>query len=302
MDLDAAADELYGLDPDEFVPARTALVAQARAAKDRPLAIAIGALKKPTRSAWLVNLLSREDASAVAELSNVAGRVTAAHQAADLTALRAVGGERQRLVDALIRRAVVLAGERGQVVTEAVRLEVHGTLAAAVADADVLDEVRRGRVVKARVYSGFGFPLGMMPEGASAVGEAAVVQEGPVEVAAVEVVPVEAASGEAAAGEAAAAVRDRAERALREAQLAAAKTTLAEARTRLERTEDSEHQAGLALDRASHEVADLRAELRAAERAEEQARSAATRAADDVHDARAAVQQAEQALASADRP
>ena len=317
MDLDTAADELYGLDPDEFVPARTALVAQARAAKDRPLATAIGALKKPTRSAWLVNLLSREDASAVAELSDVAGRVAAAHQAADLTALRMVGGERQRLVDVLTRRAAALAGERGQVVTDAVRLEVHGTLAAAVADADVLDEVRRGRVVKARVYSGFGFPLGMMPEGASAVGEAAVVQEGPVEVAAVEVVPVEAtsgeaaageaaageaASGEAAAGEAAAAVRDRAERALREAQLAAAKTTLAEARTRLERTEDSEHQAGLALDRASHEVADLRAELRAAERAEEQARSAATRAADDVHDARAAVQQAEQALASADRP
>ncbi len=291
MDLDAAADELYGLDPDEFVPARTALVAQARAAKDRPLAIAIGALKKPTRSAWLVNLLSREDASAVAELSNVAGRVTAAHQAADLTALRAVGGERQRLVDALIRRAVVLAGERGQVVTEAVRLEVHGTLAAAVADADVLDEVRRGRVVKARVYSGFGFPLGMMPEAASG---------------SVEVVPVEAASGEAAAGEAGAAGRPDARRSgagrCAEAQLAAAKTTLAEARTRLERTEDSEHQAGLALDRASHEVADLRAELRAAERAEEQARSAATRAADDVHDARAAVQQAEQALASADRP
>lgn len=317
MDLDTAADELYGLDPDEFVPARTALVAQARAAKDRPLATAIGALKKPTRSAWLVNLLSREDASAVAELSDVAGRVAAAHQAADLTALRMVGGERQRLVDVLTRRAAALAGERGQVVTDAVRLEVHGTLAAAVADADVLDEVRRGRVVKARVHSGFGFPLGMMPEGASAVGEAAVVQEGPVEVAAVEVVPVEAtsgeaaageaaageaASGEAASGEAAAAVRDRAERALREAQLAAAKTTLAEARTRLERTEDSEHQAGLALDRASHEVADLRAELRAAERAEEQARSAATRAADDVHDARAAVQQAEQALASADRP
>ena len=322
MDLDTAADELYGLDPDEFVPARTALVAQARAAKDRPLATAIGALKKPTRSAWLVNLLSREDASAVAELSDVAGRVAAAHQAADLTALRMVGGERQRLVDVLTRRAAALAGERGQVVTDAVRLEVHGTLAAAVADADVLDEVRRGRVVKARVYSGFGFPLGMMPEGASAVGEAAVVQEGPVEVAAVEVVPVEAtsgeaaageaaageaasgeaASGEAAAGEAAAAVRDRAERALREAQLAAAKTTLAEARARLERTEDSEHQAGLALDRASHEVADLRAELRAAEQAEEQARSAATRAADDVHDARAAVQQAEQALAAADRP
>lgn len=302
MDLDTAADELYGLDPDEFVPARTALVAQARAAKDRPLATAIGALKKPTRSAWLVNLLSREDASAVAELSDVAGRVAAAHQAADLTALRMVGGERQRLVDVLTRRAAALAGERGQVVTDAVRLEVHGTLAAAVADADVLDEVRRGRVVKARVYSGFGFPLGMMPEGASAVGEAAVVQEGPVEVAAVEVVPVEATSGEAAAGEAAAAVRDRAERALREAQLAAAKTTLAEARARLERTEDSEHQAGLALDRASHEVADLRAELRAAEQAEEQARSAATRAADDVHDARAAVQQAEQALAAADRP
>ena len=44
MDLDAAADELYGVDPDAFVPTRTRLVAEARAAKDRPLAMAIGAL------------------------------------------------------------------------------------------------------------------------------------------------------------------------------------------------------------------------------------------------------------------
>lgn len=288
MELDAAADELYRADPDEFVPTRTRLVAQAREAKDRPLAAAIGALKKPTRSAWLVNLLSREDASAVAELSDVAGRVAAAHQAADLTALREVGGERQRLVDAQTRRAVALAGERGQVVTEAVRLEVHGTLEAAVADPEVLEEVRRGRLVKAQVYSGFGFPLGMMP-----VAGPPVVAQAPVEVAAGEAAVVAEAEAEA--------VRNRAEQARREAQLTAANASLAQARATVERVEAVEREAAMALDRASQEVADLRVELRAAEQAEEQARSAATRAADEVHDARAAVAQAERALADAER-
>ena len=68
MDLDAAADELYGISPDDFVARRTALVAEARKAGDRTLANEIGQLRKPTRTAWLVNLLVRSEADRIEEL------------------------------------------------------------------------------------------------------------------------------------------------------------------------------------------------------------------------------------------
>ena len=51
MDLDAAADELSGGSPDDFVERRKALVAEARRAKDRELARRIGELRRPTRTA-----------------------------------------------------------------------------------------------------------------------------------------------------------------------------------------------------------------------------------------------------------
>ena len=58
MDLDTVADELYRLDPGDFVEVRKARVAQARKAGDRELANAIGQLRKPTVVAWTVNLLA----------------------------------------------------------------------------------------------------------------------------------------------------------------------------------------------------------------------------------------------------
>ena len=276
MDLETAAGQLYSGDPDAFVPARSALVAQARAAKDRPLAVAIGGLKKPTRSAWLVNLLAHDSAS-LGGLGELAGRLAQAHQRADLAMLRQVGGERQRLVDELTRRAVAAGAERGYIATEAVRSEVHGTLAAAVADPAVLAEVRAGRLVKAQVYSGFGFPLGTLP--------------------------MVTASPPAVPAPTAASVDDGAEQARRAARQAVAEATdrLIESRAVLKRAEAAESQNRDQLDRASQEVADLRAELRRAEQAEEQSRRSATQAEDDTHDARTAVRQAEAALAQAAR-
>lgn len=53
MNLDDVADELYGLDPGEFVAARSARVEAAREAGDRALATAIGKLRKPTTVGWL---------------------------------------------------------------------------------------------------------------------------------------------------------------------------------------------------------------------------------------------------------
>src|SRR6516164_7323209 len=67
-DLASAAEELYALSPGDFTAARDERAAQARAAGDRDLAQAIGGLRRPVVSAWLVNQLAREAGDQVAEL------------------------------------------------------------------------------------------------------------------------------------------------------------------------------------------------------------------------------------------
>src|ERR1700683_4737559 len=59
--LGEAVAELYSSDPDEFVERRGALVARGREAGQAPAAKQIAALRKPTRSAWIVNRLVRAD-------------------------------------------------------------------------------------------------------------------------------------------------------------------------------------------------------------------------------------------------
>ena len=67
----AAVDELYGADPESFTERRTELAAAARDAGDRAAAKAIAALRRPTRAAWVVNLLSRTDPSGPAKLAEL---------------------------------------------------------------------------------------------------------------------------------------------------------------------------------------------------------------------------------------
>lgn len=289
MDLDEAAAELYGVDLDDFMAARTRLVAQARTAKDRPLATAVAALKKPTRSAWLLNLLSRRSPDDLTRLEELAGRLATAHHAGDLAALRALGTERTKLVGRLSTAAVDAGTERGYQATEAVKGEVSSTLSAAVADPDTRTELLAGRLAKAHAYSGFGLPTIPAVTPGEAPSELKVMAE-PADSTPKQVSP------EDAERQAAQVARQRAEQLVREAS-----DQVRRARAGYEEATRLESEARERLDRASQEVADLRAELRAAEDAEVAARRTATEAADGVHEARGAVQQAERALADATR-
>lgn len=289
MDLDEAAAELYGVDLDDFMAFRTRLVAQARAAKDRPLATAVGELKKPTRSAWLLNLLSRTSQGELTQLGELAGRLAEAHRAGDLAALRALGAERTKLVGRLSVAAVEAGMQRGYRATEAVKGEVNDTLSAAVADPETRAELLSGQLVKPHVYSGFGLPS--IP--ASTPGQAPPAPSRTAERAESTTDQVDPADADQRALEAS---RRRAEQLVREAS-----ERLRQARVDLKEANRLDADARIGLDRASQEVADLRAELRAAEDAEGAARRAATEAADGVHEARSAVQLAERSLADATR-
>ena len=72
MDLDAVADELYAVPPDEFVAVRKQRQEDARAAGNRTLAREIGALPKPTAAAWVCNLLVREQRAEIEGLASSA--------------------------------------------------------------------------------------------------------------------------------------------------------------------------------------------------------------------------------------
>src|SRR5262245_66090207 len=79
--LAAAVAELYGAAPEGFTERRTELVTAARDAGDRAAAKAIGALRRPTRAAWVVNRLARADPSAPGKLAELAGALRAAQEA-----------------------------------------------------------------------------------------------------------------------------------------------------------------------------------------------------------------------------
>jgi hypothetical protein len=156
VDLDAAADELYGISPDDFVARRTALVAEARKAGDRNLANEIGQLRKPTRTAWLANLLARSEADRIEELLELGQQLQEAQRSPSATDLRRLSARRRTSVDALTREAVELGKSAGYAASEGALQEVGQTLQAALADPAVADQLRRGRLVQAATYGGFG--------------------------------------------------------------------------------------------------------------------------------------------------
>jgi hypothetical protein len=152
--LTAAVAELYGADTDAFTDRRKALVAAARAAGDKSAAAAIAALRKPTRAAWVVNRLARDDPSAPPRLAAVTAALRAAERAKDGRRLRELSQARGALIDALTERALAAAGSPDP--PPSLRAEVSATLTAALADPAVAAAFAAGTLTRAAHWSGFG--------------------------------------------------------------------------------------------------------------------------------------------------
>src|SRR5712692_352445 len=157
-DLLAEAEaELYEADPDGFTARRTELAAGARDAGEPAAAKQIAALRKPTRSAWVVNRLVRSDPEVRTRLGALAADLREAGDGARIKELTAARG---RLVDELTRRALEVAELPAP--PAALREEVTATLDAAIADPEVAAGL--GTLVRAAHYAGFGLaPLSGAP-------------------------------------------------------------------------------------------------------------------------------------------
>jgi len=304
--LDDVAQTLYGLHPDAFVPARDDAVAEARQAGDRDLARAIARLRRPTRAAWLANLLARERPDQLDGLLALAGDLASAQRTLDGNALRALSAQRNRLVTAMAREGGRLAAQAGDSATESVVRDLAGILDAALADPAVADEVRSGRLTRTVSYSGFGPGPGGAGQQAPARDRAGAGRGGGAGDGGDGGGRGER-SGDADAGggtdeqeraEREKAERKRAERAERERAVEEAERAADEANERQESADADRADAESAHEAAKAQVADLTAELEAA-RERERAAAATARAATAT--ARDAAREAATAAARADR-
>lgn len=152
MDLDEAVGELYGAGLGDFVAVRTRLAKEAGGDLGRE----VKALRKPTVTAWLLNLLARRSPELLAEVGELGERMRSAQGEGDAAALRDARPER----DALVRRVVaatreVAKGEDRQL-SAAGEDEVAATVVAALADETSQAALASGMLVRALRYSGFG--------------------------------------------------------------------------------------------------------------------------------------------------
>ncbi len=271
--LDAVADELYGVPPDEFVGARDAAVAAARERGDRELAKAIGRLRRPTKAAWLVNLLARHRAAQLDGLLGLAAGLADAQRTLDGTALRQLSSKRHQLVAAMAREAGRLAQEAGDPAAESVLRELQGILDAALARPEIAEQVRSGRLTRTLTYTGFGPEAD--PDAVPLPATRPPAATGP---PAAEEVP-EARATDTEAAERARRERLQAERDRRAEALAAAEDEEVTARAKQDADEAAREEAVTAREEARRRVAELTAALEAA-REQERIASAATREAE----------------------
>lgn len=149
-------EELYGHPPAEFVARRDELVKQARADGDRLLAKQIKALRRPSAGAWYLNASARASLASLRELTNLGQQLRDAQSAGDFAALRELAARRNPVVAAVVRELVAELARVGTTATPSGLDEVRGTLASALADPEVADQLRRGRLDRPHNYSGFG--------------------------------------------------------------------------------------------------------------------------------------------------
>jgi hypothetical protein len=165
-ELESIADELYAMRPDEFSGARDERIRQARADGRKTLASELSKLRKPTQSAWVVNLLWRDQREVMEQLFDLAAEMSRAQAEVSGEELRALTAQRRQIESALLRRGEALARSAGVDVSASTAREAQETLAAALAQPEVADEVRTGRLVKPAAYAGFGTLVSGAPAGA----------------------------------------------------------------------------------------------------------------------------------------
>jgi hypothetical protein len=146
-----AADELYGLPPEEFVPARDALAKRLRAEGDREAATDVKALRRPSVTAWAINQAARAHPEALEDLLSAGEELRRVHERlvggrADREALREAVDAERNAVSGFAAAAAEAAQAARRPLGPGTIDKIRETLHAATVDPDVRTALAAGRL------------------------------------------------------------------------------------------------------------------------------------------------------------
>ena len=152
--LENALDELYGVDPREFVPTRKRLSASLRDAGDKTGAKVLQGARRPSTSAWALNQLARREPQLVEGLLEASSALYAAQTRGSKKpdVLRDAIRAHRDAVEAATDAATAILGGR---MNDSFRGEIVSTLRAASTDEELARQLRSGRLVREGSASGF---------------------------------------------------------------------------------------------------------------------------------------------------
>jgi predicted ribosome quality control (RQC) complex YloA/Tae2 family protein len=233
----------------------------------------------------LVNMLWRDQRDVMETLFDLSQELGDAQSGASGDLLRELTAQRRALESALVQRARGIAEKEGVNVTPEMERDVQETLAAALAQPEMADEVRTGRLVKPLEYAGFGtFP--------TTTTAATPKREG----AAKEPTPIRKPQDDERAKK----LREQAERRLQEARDAAddAARDLAEVTRAAESAQQRTRELNQQLEQLQRQVREMERDIAAAERAEREAKRRWEQAQQENEAAQKRVKEAEAGLKS----
>jgi hypothetical protein len=156
--------DIFASPLDEFTSARNALARELKEQGLKTEAERVGALKKPTLSAWAVNQLARARAEEVGELMDVTDRIKDSATPEDV---RSAVAERHKRVRDLVDAARTILEENGHAAGAGTLQQVMRTLYAAQSD-DERRRVAEGTLERPLESSGFEAAPGLSLETAPA--------------------------------------------------------------------------------------------------------------------------------------
>jgi hypothetical protein len=161
-DVARAIDELYGVPPREFSRARNAKAAALKAAGRTADAEAVRRLARPSPFLWATNQLARLDPERVAHFVDVVHRVRQSQLRDPRTAAEGRQTIRAEL-QALANRAAEVLAKAGYRAPASATARISNTVLGAAVDAQLVDDLRRGRLAAELPAPGFEVLAGVAP-------------------------------------------------------------------------------------------------------------------------------------------
>ena len=163
MNLDEALDQLYGVDPEEFVAERKRLSRELKEAGDAAAAEALAKTRKPTVAAWALNQLARKQRRDVDLLLDAGHRLRQAQEGvvggADRSAFeQAQKTEREALSRLTQQASELLGGASSQTLSQ-----ITSTLRTAAVSEEGRELLARGRFTTPLEAEGFDVFGGGLP-------------------------------------------------------------------------------------------------------------------------------------------